>query len=216
MLGCHVTPPSSPSLSLSLSLSEAKLSSFSSSSPSESLGYFLPLTFRSLIATNLISSVIPMLSPGYCLLYLFLRFIIGGALVVVVVVEIDGDGEYDDVLEPEQHRIRALLSLILFFFWLIVFVEMKEEECIGIECCCSCSSRKGCCTVVFHSDIVSELQQEGERERQWWFWTSDYWYFLVLQHLGFKLMGFVAVIGLFGLTGCDYSRIIGCQLQVHI
>ena len=57
-----------------------------------------------------------MLSPGYCLLYLFLRFIIGGALVVVVVVvEIDGDGEYDDVLEPEQHRIRALLLLVLFF-----------------------------------------------------------------------------------------------------
>lgn len=74
-------------------------------------------------------------------------------------VAIDGDGEYDDVLELElQHRIRALPFLVLLF---IEFIDggSGTEQGIRIECC---SRRRGCRKVVSNNDIVLELREEGE------------------------------------------------------
>lgn len=72
------------------------------------------------MATNLISSVMPLLSPGYGFRYLFL-FLITGALRFVVVVVVD-KGE----LGLEQHMIRggpaAFLALGKLLLLLVAIV----------------------------------------------------------------------------------------------
>lgn len=57
---------------------------------------------------NLISSVMPLVSPGYFFLYLFLLLITGGALPVLV--ETDNEGDQDEeaeVVESKQQRTRT-------------------------------------------------------------------------------------------------------------
>lgn len=91
MLGCQVPSPSSSLYS----------------SDSSSLWVMLVLgVLRSFIATNLISSVMPVLSPGYCFLYLFLFFT-------------TCSGVYS-----EQHKMKDSPFFLLPFIWFLKNPEL--------------------------------------------------------------------------------------------